>query len=96
MNIDQLVYLYKICSKGVVSFCTLKTQSQNFSYDDGGRKREEWGQVHFHLRYVGLGEACKICADEIDEESKRITKLKNIFRGIQGECDDIFINGSER
>jgi cysteine desulfurase len=45
---------------------------------------------------VGLGEACRICADEIDEESKRITKLKNIFlEGIQGECADIFINGSE-
>ena len=28
---------------------------------------------------VGLGEACKICADEIDEESKRITKLKTSF-----------------
>ena len=46
---------------------------------------------------VGLGEACRICADEIDEESKRITKLKNIFlEGIQGECTDIFINGSEK
>ena len=45
---------------------------------------------------VGLGEACRICADEIDEESKRITKLKNMFlEGIQGECADIFINGSE-
>ena len=45
---------------------------------------------------VGLGEACKICADEIDEESKRLTKLKNILlEGIQNECDDIFINGSE-
>ena len=45
---------------------------------------------------VGLGEACKICADEMDEESKRITKLKNLFlEGIQSECDDIFINGSE-
>ena len=45
---------------------------------------------------VGLGEACRICADEIDEESKRITKLKNIFlEGIHGECADIFINGSE-
>jgi cysteine desulfurase len=45
---------------------------------------------------VGLGEACKICADEIDEESKRITKLKNILLdGIHSECDDIFINGSE-
>ena len=46
---------------------------------------------------VGLGEACRICADEIDEESKRITKLKKIFlEGIQGECTDIFINGSEK
>ena len=45
---------------------------------------------------VGLGEACRICADEIDEESKIITKLKNIFlEGIHGECADIFINGSE-
>ena len=45
---------------------------------------------------VGLGEACRICAEEIDEESKRITKLKNIFlEGIHGECADIFINGSE-
>ena len=45
---------------------------------------------------VGGGEARRSCADEIDEESKRITKLKNIFlEGIHGECADIFINGSE-
>ncbi len=45
---------------------------------------------------VGLGEACKIAMDEMDEENKRLLSLKNRFmKGIFKSCKDIYLNGSE-
>ena len=45
---------------------------------------------------VGLGEACRICDEEMHEESSKLTRLKTIFLdGIRNECSDIYINGSE-
>ena len=44
---------------------------------------------------VGLGEACRICYDEMDEENKRLVYLKNRFYdGITSKCKDVYLNGS--
>ncbi len=44
---------------------------------------------------VGLGEACRICYEEMDEENKRLISLKNRFyNGITSKCKDVFLNGS--
>ncbi len=44
---------------------------------------------------VGLGEACRICNDEMDEENKRLIYLKNRFyEGITSKCKDVYLNGS--
>ena len=44
---------------------------------------------------VGLGEACRICYDEMDEENKKLIYLKNRFYdGITSKCKDVYLNGS--
>jgi len=44
---------------------------------------------------VGLGEACRICYNEMDEENKRLIYLKNRFYdGITSKCKDVYLNGS--
>ncbi len=44
---------------------------------------------------VGLGEACRICYNEMDEENKRLVYLKNRFYdGITRKCKDVYLNGS--
>ena len=44
---------------------------------------------------VGLGEACRICYNEMDEENKRLVYLKNRFYdGITSKCKDVYLNGS--
>ena len=46
---------------------------------------------------VGLGEACRICYDEMDEENKRLVYLKNRFYdGITSKCKDVYLNGSSK
>ena len=100
MNIDLLsISGHKIYApKGVGALYVRRKPRVRISamMSGGGQERGMRSGTLSPALCVGLGEACKICADEIDEESKRITKLKNIFlEGIQGECDDIFINGSE-
>ena len=101
MNIDLLsISGHKIYApKGVGALYVRRKPRVRISamMSGGGQERGMRSGTLSPALCVGLGEACKICADEIDEESKRITKLKNILlEGIQGECDDIFINGSER
>ena len=101
MNIDLLsISGHKIYApKGVGALYVRRKPRVRISamMSGGGQERGMRSGTLSPALCVGLGEACKICADEIDEESKRITKLKNIFlEGIQGECDDIFINGSEK
>ena len=101
MNIDLLsISGHKIYApKGVGALYVRRKPRVRISamMSGGGQERGMRSGTLSPALCVGLGEACKICADEIDEESKRITKLKNILlEGIQGECDDIFINGSEK
>ncbi len=100
MNIDLLsISGHKIYApKGVGALYVRRKPRVRISamMSGGGQERGMRSGTLSPALCVGLGEACKICADEIDEESKRITKLKNILlEGVQGECDDIFINGSE-
>ena len=100
MNIDLLsISGHKIYApKGVGALYVRRKPRVRISamMSGGGQERGMRSGTLSPALCVGLGEACKICADEIDEESKRITKLKNILlEGIHGECDDIFINGSE-
>ena len=100
MNIDLLsISGHKIYApKGVGALYVRRKPRVRISamMSGGGQERGMRSGTLSPALCVGLGEACRICADEIDEESKRITKLKNILvDGIQGECDDIFINGSE-
>ena len=100
MNIDLLsISGHKIYApKGVGALYVRRKPRVRISamMSGGGQERGMRSGTLSPALCVGLGEACRICADEIDEESKRITKLKNILvNGIQGECDDIFINGSE-
>ena len=100
MNIDLLsISGHKIYApKGVGALYVRRKPRVRISamMSGGGQERGMRSGTLSPALCVGLGEACRICADEIDEESKRITKLKNILlEGIRGECDDIFINGSE-
>jgi cysteine desulfurase len=100
MNIDLLsISGHKIYApKGVGALYVRRKPRVRISamMSGGGQERGMRSGTLSPALCVGLGEACRICAEEIDEESKRITKLKNIFlEGIQGECADIFINGSE-
>ena len=100
MNIDLLsISGHKIYApKGVGALYVRRKPRVRISamMSGGGQERGMRSGTLSPALCVGLGEACKICADEIDEESKRITKLKNILLdGIHSECDDIFINGSE-
>tara|TARA_B100000989_G_C19477310_1_gene443513 strand:+ start:86 stop:1306 length:1221 start_codon:yes stop_codon:yes gene_type:complete len=44
---------------------------------------------------VGLGEACRICYEEMDKENSRLITLKNRFYdGITSKCKDVYLNGS--
>ena len=100
MNIDLLsISGHKIYApKGVGALYVRRKPRVRISamMSGGGQERGMRSGTLSPALCVGLGEACKICADEIDKETKRITKLKNLLlEGIQGECDDIFINGSE-
>ena len=100
MNIDLLsISGHKIYApKGVGALYVRRKPRVRISamMSGGGQERGMRSGTLSPALCVGLGEACRICAEEIDEESRRITKLKNIFlEGIQGECADIFINGSE-
>ena len=100
MNIDLLsISGHKIYApKGVGALYVRRKPRVRISamMSGGGQERGMRSGTLSPALCVGLGEACRICAEEINEESKRITKLKNIFlEGIQGECADIFMNGSE-
>ena len=45
---------------------------------------------------AGLGEACKICYDEMESENQKLVKLRNRFYdGIKKACKDVYLNGSE-
>jgi cysteine desulfurase len=43
---------------------------------------------------VGLGEACRLAASEMSEETDRISKLSlDLWNGLQAELDHIYLNG---
>ncbi len=100
MNIDLLsISGHKIYApKGVGALYVRRKPRVRISamMSGGGQERGMRSGTLSPALCVGLGEACRICAEEIDEEFHRISKLKKILiEGIRGECDDIFINGSE-
>ena len=100
MNIDLLsISGHKIYApKGVGALYVRRKPRVRISamMSGGGQERGMRSGTLSPALCVGLGEACRICAEEIDEESQRIKKLKDILlEGIQSECEDIFINGSE-
>ncbi len=45
---------------------------------------------------VGLGEACRLCHEEMDQENQKLIDLKNrLINGIRKVCKDVYLNGSE-
>ena len=45
---------------------------------------------------VGLGEACRLCHEEMHQENQRLIDLKNrLVNGIRKVCKDVYLNGSE-
>ncbi len=45
---------------------------------------------------VGLGEACRICAGQMDAESERLRKLRDRLQdGILAGLDEVYLNGHE-
>ena len=46
---------------------------------------------------IGLGEACKICMNEMDNERKKLEYYRNKFLdGINKACKDVFLNGCDK
>ena len=46
--------------------------------------------------FIGLGEACKICLDEMDQEKKKLESMRQKFHEIiLKSCKDVYLNGSE-
>ena len=46
---------------------------------------------------AGLGEACRICFDEMESENQKLVKLRDRFYdGIKKACKDVYLNGSEK
>ncbi len=100
MNIDLLsISGHKIYApKGVGALYVRRKPRVRISamMSGGGQERGMRSGTLSPALCVGLGEACRICNDEIDSESQRIQKLRKIFLdGIRGECPDIYMNGSE-
>ena len=45
---------------------------------------------------AGLGEACKICFNEMVQENQRLQMLKDrLMNGINSVCKDVYLNGSK-
>ena len=45
---------------------------------------------------VGLGEACRIYSEEMQQEHNMLSNLKKMMlEGIRNECPDVYLNGSE-
>lgn len=46
---------------------------------------------------VGLGEACRICLEEMSKENEKLIKLRDKFlKGITDVCKDVYLNGSKK
>jgi cysteine desulfurase len=63
--------------------------------DGGGHERGMRSGTLNVPGIVGLGEACAICAREMDEESARLRRLRDRLRAkLEAELEDVSINGS--
>ena len=101
MNIDLLsISGHKIYApKGIGALYVRRKPRVRISamMSGGGQERGMRSGTLSTALCVGLGEACRICNLEMQEESNRINDLKNLLiDGIKNECSDIFINGSEK
>lgn len=101
MNIDLLsISGHKIYApKGIGALYVRRKPRVRISamMSGGGQERGMRSGTLSPALCVGLGEACRICNLEMQEESNRINDLKNLLvDGIKKECSDIFINGSEK
>ncbi|MDC3091341.1 IscS subfamily cysteine desulfurase [Rickettsiales bacterium] len=46
---------------------------------------------------IGLGEACKICFEEMDKEKRKLESMRKKFHDIiLKNCKDVYLNGSEK
>jgi cysteine desulfurase len=65
--------------------------------DGGGHERGMRSGTLNVPGIVGLGEACAICAREMDEESARLRRLRDRLRAkLEAELEEISINGGMR
>ncbi len=63
--------------------------------DGGGHERGMRSGTLNVPGIVGLGKACDIAVQEMAEESKRLTALRNRLKDrIMGELDEVYVNGS--
>jgi len=63
--------------------------------DGGGHERGMRSGTLNVPGIVGLGEACAICAREMDEESARLRRLRDRLRArLEAELDEVPVNGS--
>jgi cysteine desulfurase len=63
--------------------------------DGGGHERGMRSGTLNVPSIVGLGKACAICQEEMPEETKRLTALRDRLKdGIMDHLDEVYINGS--
>jgi cysteine desulfurase len=63
--------------------------------DGGGHERGMRSGTLNVTGIVGLGEACAICQQEMPEESKRLSHLRDKLKAkLESELDEVFINGT--
>jgi cysteine desulfurase len=63
--------------------------------DGGGHERGMRSGTLNVPGIVGLGQACQICGEEMPEESKRLSYLRDRLKdGVLSQLDEVFINGS--
>ncbi len=63
--------------------------------DGGGHERGMRSGTMNTPGIVGLGEACAICQQDMAEESKRLSHLRDKLKSkLESELDEVFINGS--